>query len=85
VTKPLEFHAELRKHGDVVVRGPAVGVFGGTQEPGVIRFDGEIYVRTGKVIGSGESPTYRVYEWEPHGMMRGTCEELLVNAKADAT
>jgi hypothetical protein len=51
----------------------------------VIRFDGEIYVRRDKVIGSGRGPTYRVYEWEPHGMMRGTCDELLVNAGADAT
>ena len=83
MTIPYPFHAELRKDGKVIARGPAVGVFGGG-EPGVITFERGIYVRTEGVTGRGTEPTYRVYEWAPHGMMRGTCEELLEAPSAEA-
>lgn len=82
MTQPHHFHAELRKNGVPIARGPAVGVFGGG-EPGVITFERGIYVRTEGVTGSGNGPTYRVYEWAPHGLMRGTCEELLEAPSAE--
>lgn len=56
------FHAELRDlSGQVRAVGRIVPMIVGDERPLAIRVDGQIFVSTGDIVGSGSTPVRHVY------------------------